>query len=101
MKYCPNCGAEIAEGNQFCHSCGEKLSNSQPQPQYQPQYQTTQDYTYQEPEKKASIKNAIISFILGLINIELAICCFIPYSCFIIFPGCILLSVFGLILSKK
>lgn len=24
MKYCPNCGAEVKDGAQFCSSCGEK-----------------------------------------------------------------------------
>ncbi len=101
MKFCPSCGSQVNEGNQFCHSCGEKLSQQQ---QPQPQYQTNQDYTYSQqavPEKKVSIKNSIISFILGLVNIELAFCCIFPIACFIFFPGCIILSIFGLKTSKK
>ncbi|MFQ5662275.1 MAG: zinc-ribbon domain-containing protein [Terriglobia bacterium] len=26
MKYCPNCGAEVAETHSFCARCGQKLS---------------------------------------------------------------------------
>ena len=25
VKYCPNCGAKVAEGAKFCSDCGQKL----------------------------------------------------------------------------
>ncbi len=38
MKYCPNCGAEVPEGAQFCEKCGASMVVQQ-QPQQQTQYQ--------------------------------------------------------------
>ncbi|MBR3700097.1 MAG: zinc ribbon domain-containing protein [Bacteroidales bacterium] len=50
MKYCANCGTQLADDARFCHNCGhqvEMVAQPQPQPQPQPQYQQVQ---YQPPQ---------------------------------------------------
>jgi len=39
MKYCPNCGAEAADGARFCRHCGQLLPQPQGTPEAQPQSQ--------------------------------------------------------------
>ena len=102
MKYCPNCGAPVAQENKFCHSCGEKVTE-QAQPQYQSNYETNayQNTYSPNPEPVVSKKNAIIAFIFGLINIELVVACIFPYICFLFFPACLVLSIIGIKKASK
>ena len=93
MKYCSNCGSTVNENNQFCHECGEKITNNTSYSQYS----NTNTYnTYTPSAPTVSKKNAIISFVLSLINIELAFFTVFPYVCFLILPGSIILSIFGI-----
>lgn len=98
MRYCPNCGSPCSDENQFCHSCGERLSK--PQNTYT---QPNQGTTYEAPsnEPVVSKKNAIIAFVFGLVNIELFLFCIFPYACFIFFPICLVLSIIGIKKSSQ
>ncbi len=55
-KFCPNCGAQVADNAKFCLTCGKPLAAQQPvqpqQPQYQQQYQQAPQYQpqYQQPQ---------------------------------------------------
>ena len=92
MRYCPECGNQVAEGNAFCHECGAKLTYEAPREAYaEPQ---PSEYTYDAP--KVSKKNAILSFIFGLVNIELCIFALMPYACFFFFPACLVFSILGI-----
>ncbi len=103
MRYCPNCGTEAGDSNQFCHSCGERLSKPQSQPQYQQNSYESNDYqSYQSyTAPTVSKKNAVISFIFGLINIELFLFSIFPYLCFFFFPASLILSIIGIKKSKQ
>lgn len=91
MRFCTNCGSQVSDNNQFCHECGERISGPSQA------YTNTGSYnTYQAPTNTVSKKNSIISFILGLVNIELMIFCIFPYVCFVFFPGCLIISIFGI-----
>ena len=52
--FCPNCGANNADGVAFCANCGTKLDNQQPQQEAQPQYQQPeyQQPQYQQPQQQ-------------------------------------------------
>ena len=74
MAQCPKCGAEYADGAQFCRNCGEALPQQEyyddfaaqnaapqydaqpqtdPQPQYQPQYDAQPQYQAPAPQYDA------------------------------------------------
>ncbi len=97
MPYCQECGNQVAENNAFCHECGAKLNSEAPKQAYYEPQQT--EYTPEAPV--VSKKNAIMSFIFGLINIELCIFALMPYACFIFFPACLVLSILGIKKSKQ
>ena len=42
MAFCPQCGANVADGTQVCPQCGAQLAVQQPQQPQQPQYQQPQ-----------------------------------------------------------
>lgn len=98
MRYCPNCGSPCSDENQFCHSCGERLSK--PQNTYT---QPNQGTTYEAPsnEPVVSKKNAIIAFVFGLVNVELVLFCIFPYLCFFFFPACLVFSIIGMKKANK
>lgn len=97
MPYCRECGNQVAEGNAFCHECGAKITADAPRESYtEPQNEA---YTYEAPQ--VSKRNAILSFILGLVNIELCIFALMPYACFIFFPACLVLSIIGIKKAKQ
>jgi len=80
MRYCPACGAQVAEGIQYCSSCGYNM-NQQAQSAYQ-----TANYNSTPISTTSTSSNgmAIAGFVVSLISLFL--CC-----------GCI--SIVGLILS--
>ena len=96
MPYCKECGNQVAEGAAFCHECGAKLTADTPRESYT---EPKEAYTYEAPQ--VSKKNAILSFIFGLVNIELCIFALIPYACFFFFPACLVLSILGIKKSKQ
>lgn len=112
MKFCPNCGHEVAENKKFCHECGEKLTfSSENYQQYDNNYQTQENnnnYGHYSsttintsPVQTVSKKKSIISFVLALVNIEISLICIYPYACLVLFPASLFLSIFSLIMSKK
>lgn len=59
MKFCPNCGKELAEGSKFCGSCGFKIEAAEPKVEPQPVQQPekpTYEYNYHQaaPKQKAN-----------------------------------------------
>lgn len=80
MRYCPACGAQVAEDIQYCSSCGYNM-NQQAQSAYQ-----TANYNSTPISTTSTSSNgmAIAGFVVSLISLFL--CC-----------GCI--SIVGLILS--
>ena len=85
MIYCPNCGREVNEDSKFCAVCGTTL---------------TEGVGYVKASK-VSKKNAITSFVLGLVNIELCICSIFPYACLIFFPMSLVLAILGISKANK
>ena len=80
MRYCPACGAQVADGNQCCTTCGYNM-NQQAQSAYQ-----TANYNNTPISTTSTSSNgmAIAGFVVSLVSLFL--CC-----------GCI--SIVGLILS--
>ncbi len=80
MRYCPACGAQVAEGNQCCTTCGYNM-NQQTESNYQ-----TANYNNTPISTTSTTSNgmAIAGFVVSLVSLFL--CC-----------GCI--SIVGLILS--
>ncbi|MDG6996336.1 MAG: zinc-ribbon domain-containing protein [Nitrososphaerota archaeon] len=64
MPFCPNCGKEVQEDNQFCPACGRNLKQAQP---------TSQPITGQayyggvDPDASAARMLTLIAIILGAI----------------------------------
>lgn len=104
MKYCPKCGAEVAEDATFCPACGNELNQPQQQPQQQPQPQ--------QPKARRNWADtlATVGMILGIISFVLGLLALIPLigavigtiAMTIAFPG-LALSIVGSIkaTSKK
>lgn len=70
MKYCPKCGAEVAEDATFCPACGNELNQPQQQPQpqqQQPQQQPTARRNWADSLATVGMILGIISFVLGLL----------------------------------
>ena len=54
MAICPNCGAQVPDGVQFCGECGAPLAAQQPvQQQYQQPYQQQPTYGYRQAAQQA------------------------------------------------
>ena len=76
MKYCSNCGKELADNAAFCPECGaaqqaapQQPAYQQPQPQYQqPQYQQAPQ---QAPVDGGSFGWAVLGFCFPLVGLIL------------------------------
>jgi len=56
MKYCPKCGNEVSESDQFCSNCSNDLSTSN--------IQISDDFeqqTHSQPKQKTSVFNSYLS----------------------------------------
>ena len=93
MPYCRECGNMVNEGNAFCHECGAKLKSEAPKQDY---YEPKSSYSYEPEVPQVSKRNAVLSFVFGLINTELAIFALLPYACFFFFPACLIFSILGI-----
>ncbi len=80
MSYCERCGREIEGNDILCPECVVDFAANAP---------------------KISKKNAVISFVLALINVELVILAIMPYLCFAFFPACLVLSIIGIKKSNQ
>ena len=65
MANCPNCGEQVKTGTNFCIVCGESL-----------------DSVVETVIPEVSKKNAITSFVLGIVAAEGVILSMFPYICF-------------------
>ena len=93
MPYCRECGNMVNEGNAFCHECGAKLNSEAPKQDY---YEPKSSYSYEPEVPQVSKRNAVLSFVFGLINTELAIFALLPYACLFFFPACLIFSILGI-----
>ena len=93
MPYCRECGNMVNEGNAFCHECGAKLNSEAPKQEY---YEPKSSYSYEPEVPQVSKRNAVLSFVFGLINTELAIFALLPYACLFFFPLCLVFSILGI-----
>lgn len=79
MANCPNCGEQVKTGTNFCIVCGESL-----------------DSVVETVIPEVSKKNAITSFVLGIVAARGVILSMFPYICFIFFPIFLILSILGM-----
>lgn len=93
--FCPNCGAQNADGTAFCASCGSNLNAqqapAQQAPVQQPVYQQPvyQQPVYQQPayQKPASVPGkglAITGMVLGIVSLVLFCILYISIPCAIV-----------------
>ena len=71
MKYCPNCGNEVAEGAQFCDKCGASMSVQQQAQQAASQsVQATPVYNQPNMGMASGIseRNIVVAIILSLVT---------------------------------
>ena len=105
--FCPNCGANNADGVAFCANCGTKLDNQQPQQEAQPQYQQPEyqrpQQQYQAPSQPPYVPTApvavpgkglgITAMILGIISVSFF--CLLYYFTFIFSIPALILGCIG------
>ena len=96
MDYCPNCGAQVPEGNAFCNGCGTRVNST---------YASVPDGGYLDPYAAPAAQGgsgsgtAISSLVLGIVSVVLGLLSCVP---FIQYCTCIavpIMAVVGLILG--
>lgn len=55
MKYCSNCGSQVADGSSFCSNCGGFVSNDVQGTQQSVEQPTMQQNAYQQPTMQQNV----------------------------------------------
>jgi hypothetical protein len=91
MDYCPNCGAQVPEGNAFCNECGARVGGV---PQSTPDGGYLDPYAAPVAQGGSGGGMATASLVLGVASVVMSLLSCVP---FVSYCTCIAVPVMALI----